>query len=138
MVSMESSVTSTGSPTLMTSFASLGRRLFLPPLVQTRWEPQIAIGTSGAPESRAMIAAPCRSSLTSKEREIVASGKIPTSSPAFSRSMDSLTEAWPSARSTGMWRHASIGALANLLSQISFFAMKRTRRPPRKWAGMPP
>ena len=39
-------------------------------------------GTSGTPAWAAIRAAPVLSSLTSKERAIVASGKMPTTSPA--------------------------------------------------------
>ena len=52
-------------------------------LVISRWVPHSATGISGTPASAAIRAAPDLSSLTSKEREIVASGKIPTTSPSW-------------------------------------------------------
>ena len=46
-----------------------------------RWVPQSTTGISGTPARAAIRIAPVLSSLISKLREIVASGKIPTSSP---------------------------------------------------------
>ena len=51
-------------------------------LVISRWVPHSATGIRGTPAWAAILVAPDFSSLTSKEREIVASGKIPTTSPA--------------------------------------------------------
>ena len=39
-----------------------------------RWPPQVTIGTTGTPAAAAMRTAPVLNSLSSKEREIVASG----------------------------------------------------------------
>ena len=50
-------------------------------LVFIRWVPHRIAGTSGTPASAAIRAAPVLNSLSSKLREIVASGKIPTISP---------------------------------------------------------
>ena len=50
-------------------------------LVLSRWVPHRTTGTSGTPASAAIRAAPVLNSLSSKLREIVASGKIPTTSP---------------------------------------------------------
>ena len=52
------------------------------PLVQTRCEPQMMVGSSGTPASAAIRAAPALKSLSSKDRLMVASGKTPTISPA--------------------------------------------------------
>ena len=51
-------------------------------LVIIRWVPHSTTGTSGTPASAAIRTAPDLSSLSSIAREIVASGKIPTHSPA--------------------------------------------------------
>ena len=60
-------------------------------------------GTMGVPDSADMRTAPERIDLISKLREIVDSGKMPTSSPDFSASTAASREVWPSMRSTGMW-----------------------------------
>ena len=52
------------------------------PLVQTRCEPQMTVGSSGTPASAAIRAAPALKSLSSKDRLMVASGNTPTISPA--------------------------------------------------------
>ena len=51
-------------------------------LVISRWVPHSATGTIGTPASAAIRTAPVLSSLSSMAREIVASGKMPTTSPA--------------------------------------------------------
>ena len=51
-------------------------------LVIIRWVPQSTTGTRGTPASAAIRTAPVLNSLSSKAREIVASGKMPTASPA--------------------------------------------------------
>ena len=51
-------------------------------LVIIRWVPHRITGTSGTPASAAIRTAPVLNSLSSIAREIVASGKIPTASPA--------------------------------------------------------
>ena len=50
-------------------------------LVIIRWVPHRMTGTRGTPASAAMRTAPDLNSLSSIDREIVASGKIPTASP---------------------------------------------------------
>jgi 1-acyl-sn-glycerol-3-phosphate acyltransferase len=50
-------------------------------LVLIRWVPQRTAGTRGTPASAAIRVAPVLNSLSSKLREMVASGKIPTTSP---------------------------------------------------------
>ncbi len=52
-------------------------------LVIIRCVPHRITGTIGTPASAAMRTAPVLNSLSSKEREMVASGKIPTASPAL-------------------------------------------------------
>jgi 1-acyl-sn-glycerol-3-phosphate acyltransferase len=54
------------------------------PLVHSRWVPQRAIGSSGTPASAAIRAAPVLNFFRVNERLMVASGKTPTTSPAFS------------------------------------------------------
>ena len=51
-------------------------------LVIIRWVPQSTTGTSGTPASAAIRTAPVLNSLSSIAREMVASGKMPTASPA--------------------------------------------------------
>ena len=79
-------------------------------LVISRWVPHRTTGTSGTPAAAAIRAAPVLSSLISMLREMVASGKMPTTSPAAGSPDASSSERSPSARSTSMWcRRASSG-----------------------------
>ena len=85
-----SGVTGTGVPMAMQIGVRVRPSRLGRPLVQTRCDPQIVIGSNGTPASCAIRAAPLLNSLSSKEREIVASGKTPTISPRRSAS----TAAW--------------------------------------------
>ena len=85
-----SSVSATGSSPVGYSGSPTRMPIVLPreksrgwSFVIIRWVPQSTTGISGTPAWAAMRAAPDFSSLTSKEREIVASGKIPTTSPSL-------------------------------------------------------
>ena len=71
-------------------------------LVIIRWVPQSTTGIRGTPAAAAIRTAPVLSSLISIAREMVASGKIPTSSPARRSRRASVAEASPSARSTSI------------------------------------
>ena len=51
-------------------------------LVIIRWVPHMITGTSGTPASAAIRTAPVLNSLSSRAREMVASGKMPTASPS--------------------------------------------------------
>ncbi len=68
-----------------------------------RWVPHTTTGTSGTPASAAIRTAPVLNSLSCIAREIVASGKIPTASPARRYSTAVSYDATPAPRSTSMW-----------------------------------
>ena len=51
------------------------------PAVQTRWEPQITTGSTGALPETDMRTAPLLNGSSSNDLEMVVSGKTPTSSP---------------------------------------------------------
>ena len=98
MRSLSSAVTATGSapgagvngaPTTMRSGVPRVRSR-LRPLVMILWLPQTTVGSRGTPASRAIRAAPVLKSLSSKDVEMVASGKTPTISPARS----AVTASW--------------------------------------------
>ena len=93
------------------------------------WLPQIATGISGTSASAAIRVAPLLISLISKDREIVASGKIPTISPALRYSTASRMDWAPSARSTLMWCIPRISGPAMALSKTSRLAINLGRRP---------
>ena len=69
-----------GSPTRMAMVLPREKSLGWS-LVISRWVPHRITGTRGTPASAAMRTAPVLNSLSSMEREMVASGKIPTASP---------------------------------------------------------
>ena len=69
-----------------------------------RWVPHSAIGTSGAPVSRASAAGPRISDRTAYACEIPASGKIPTASPSRSSRRAVRYAAAGASRSTGTCR----------------------------------
>ena len=71
------------------------RRLKRPSTVWMRWLPHTATGTQRHPAPRRDSSRPGRNGRSSHEREIVASGKIPTTSPARTRAT-----AWRRATST--------------------------------------
>ena len=98
-------------------------------MVIIRWVPQRMTGTRGTPASAAMRTAPVLNSLSSIAREIVASGKMPTASPAFRYSRAVWKLATPSPRSTSMWCSERISGPTHRWSKSSRLAMKRTRRP---------
>ena len=62
-------------------------------------------------------------------REMVASGKMPTASPASRSSTAVLNDARPSPRSTSMWCIERISGPVTLWSNSSRLAMNRTLRP---------
>src|SRR5918994_3639469 len=72
------------------------------PLVQTRCDPQMTVGSSGTPAALAIRTAPDLNSFSSNDREIVASGNTPTISPPLSAVSAERNEAVPASRSTGM------------------------------------
>ncbi len=106
-------------------------------LVINRCVPQSTIGISGTPARSAIRTAPVLRSLISIAREIVASGKMPTSSPRSRCRNASASDASPSARSTAMCRQARMIGPLTLWSNSSRLAMKRTRRPIRSGATPP-
>jgi hypothetical protein len=73
--------------------------------------------------------APDFSSLTVKDWLIVASGKMPTSSPAFKAFSAARNDADPASRSTGMWLMPRISGPETLLRNTESFAMNRVSRP---------
>src|SRR3954453_11277149 len=88
-----SGATAMGSPTLMRIGTLVRPRRLGWPLVHTRCEPQRTTGRIGTPASTAIRAAPVLNSLSSNDREIVASGNTPTISPALSASTAAAYEA---------------------------------------------
>jgi hypothetical protein len=74
-------VTSRGSPTCSPMVLPRPVRSDGWSLVFSSCVPQVTIGIRGTPASAAIRTAPVLSSLISKERLIVASGKMPTISP---------------------------------------------------------
>ncbi len=98
-------------------------------MVIIRWVPHSITGTRGTPASAAIRTAPVLNSLSSKAREIVASGKMPTASPAARKSTAVRSEASPSARSTSMWCSERISGPVHRWSNSSRLAMNRTLRP---------
>ena len=72
--------------------------------------------------------APVLNSLGSNGRLIVASGKSPTTSPAFSAASASRKLCIPASRSTEMWCMPRINGPANQWAKIGSLAMKRTYR----------
>ena len=105
-------------------------------MVQTRWEPQITTGRIGTPASIAIRAAPVLNSLSSNEREIVASGKTPTISPERSASTAAAYDAAPAVRSTGMWCIPRMSGPLTGWEKTLSLAMNRTSRPDF-WAARP-
>ena len=102
-----------------------------------RAPPKTHMGMSGTSAVAAMRTAPDLISLTSIERLIVASGKMPTSSPAR-RYATAVSSDWaPCSRSTGMWCMPFINGPPSQCRKTESFAMKRTRRLPRRSAGFP-
>ena len=98
-------------------------------LVIIRWVPHMMTGTRGTPASAAIRTAPVLNSLSSRAREIVASGKIPTASPALRNSTAVSKDARPSPRSTSMWCSERINGPVSLWSKSSRLAMNLTLRP---------
>ena len=96
------------------------------------------IGMSGTFAVRAMRTAPFLISLISSDRLMVASGKTPTSSPAFSAATASRKAADPASRSTGMCFMPRMSGPATGCLKMPSFAMNRTRRWPTRSAGTPP
>ena len=93
-------------------------------------------GRIGTPASAAIRAAPFLKSLSSKEREIVASGKTPTISPSRSDATAAAYDPAPAARSTGMcFIPRMSGPLTRCVKTVSL-AMNRTSRPDL-WAARP-
>src|SRR3954453_16061110 len=95
--------TAMGPPTLMRIGTLVRPRRLGWPLVHTRCEPQMTTGRIGTPASTAIPAAPVLNSLSSNDREVVASGKTPTFPPARSAPTAAAYEAAPAVRSTVMW-----------------------------------
>jgi hypothetical protein len=98
-------------------------------LVIIRWVPHRTTGTTGTPASAAIRTAPVLNSFSSMDREIVASGKIPTASPRRRRSTAVRNDATPAPRSTSMWCSERISGPTSEWSKSSRFAMNLTRRP---------
>ena len=71
--------------------------------VKIRWLPQTIVGIIGVSDPIANRTAPVFNSLISKLRLIVASGKIPTISPARKYRRAATKELEPLDRSTEMW-----------------------------------
>ncbi len=90
-----------------------------------RWVPQTTIGISGTSASAAIRTAPDLRSLIRKLWEMVASGKIPTSSPLRRASTAVRMEAAPASRSTSRWPKERMKGPPTGTSKISFFAMNR-------------
>ena len=113
-----------GSPTSM-SMRWCRDRSSLRPLARMRWVPHTTIGISGTSASAAMRTAPDLRSLMRKLWEIVASGKIPTSSPFRRASTAVRMEAAPASRSTSRCPKDRMNGPPTGLAKISFFAMNR-------------
>ena len=82
------------------------------------------MGMSGTSASAAIRTAPDFSSLMRKLWEMVASGKMPTSSPARSASTAVRIEAAPDSRSTSRWPKLRMNGPPTR-EKVSFLAMKR-------------
>ena len=95
-------------------------------LVIIRWVPHSTTGTSGTPAAAAIRTAPVLSALISMAREMVASGKMPTTSPRRRSSRATASEDSPSARSTWMWRQARMIGPLTRWSNSSRLAMNRS------------
>ncbi len=121
-------VTRRGSPTLRVIGVLVRPSRLGWPLVQTRWEPQIAMGISGTSADCAIRTAPLLKSLSSNAREMVASGKTPTISPALSACTAARKEDAPAPRSTGMWCMPRISGPPTPWWNTCSLAMNRTRR----------
>jgi hypothetical protein len=67
--------------------------------------------------------------LISKDREMVASGKMPTISPFLAASSATRNDSAPAARSTGMCFIPRMSGPATGFFQMESLAMKRTYRP---------
>ncbi|GAA4809681.1 hypothetical protein GCM10025786_12300 [Nocardioides caeni] len=87
--------------------------------------PHTTIGTSGTSAFAAIRTAPVFSSLIRKLWEIVASGKMPTTSPARRAASARAIDSRPAARSTLMCPKVFMNGPPTGWSKISFFAMKR-------------
>ena len=85
-------------------------------------------GSIGTPASCAIRAAPFLNALSSKEREIVASGKTPTISPSRRNRTACAYDAAPADRSTGMCFMARISGPLTLCVNTLSLAMNRTKR----------
>ena len=123
-----SPVSGTGAPTLIVMALPREKSLSWS-LVISRWVPHSTTGTRGTPAAAAIRAAPVLRSLISIAREMVASGKMPTTSPRSRKSRATASERSPSARSTSMWRQARMIGPVILWSNSSRLAMNRGRRP---------
>ena len=82
-----------GSPTMMEIGIPLRPRCLGRFLLHTRCEPQMVVGRIGTPASCAIRTAPGLNSLSSNERDIVASGKTPTISPSLTACTARMNEA---------------------------------------------
>ena len=98
------------------------------PLVFIRCVPHRIAGITGTPAAAAIRVAPVLNSLSSKLREMVASGKMPTTSPSRSSRTPSSYDASPSARSTETWCSDRISGPVHRWSNSSRLAMNRTSR----------
>ena len=96
--------------------------------VYIRCVPQRITGTTGTFAEAASRVAPLLNSFSSKLRLIVASGKTPTTSPAFRYSRAVRYDAAPADRSTLMWCSERISGPEIRWSKSSRLAMKRTSR----------
>ncbi len=117
-----------GSPTRIVT-AVPRRRLKRPSTVWMRWLPHTATGTSGTRHHVATAAAPGRKGRSSHEREIVASGKIPTTSPALTRATAWRRATAPFARSTATWPMARMARPTTGGVKTPCLARNRTKRP---------
>ena len=111
---------------MLTGIRAAGRMCLGRFLVHTRWAPQIVVGSTGTPATCAIFTAPGLNSLSSNERDIVASGNTPTISPARSARMAAANASPPLCRSTGMCRMPRMSGPATRWPKIDFLAMNRT------------
>ncbi len=100
--------------------------------VHTRCDPQIVVGRMGTDASLAIRTVPDLNSLSSKDREIVASGNTPTISPARSASTAARNDAAPACRSTGMCFIPRMSGPAYRWPKMLSLAMNRTYRRERR------
>ena len=122
-------VTRRGSPTLSVIGMLVRPSRLGWSLVHTRCDPQIAIGISGTSAACAIRMAPLLKSLSSKAREMVASGNTPTISPALRAPTAARKDDAPAPRSTGMWCMPRISGPLTRWWNTCSLAMNLTSRP---------